>query len=125
MTDTAKIIGMAPQFVVKDVVKTAEYYRDILGFSIISYFLDPPVYAMAERNGFQIHFGKADGDRIHTNAEVRKISMDCIIWVPEIEMFFEELKLRNADIVQDIVNRGYGREFILRDCDGHTIAIVD
>ncbi len=125
MTDTAEIIGIAPQFVVKDVVKTAEYYRDVLGFSIISYFLDPPVYAMVERNGVQIHFGKADGDRIHTNAEIRKISMDCIIWVPEIEKFFEEVKSRNADIVQEIVSRGYGREFILRDCDGHTIAIVD
>jgi hypothetical protein len=60
MSNTAKIIGTAPQLVVEDVIKTAEYYRDKLGFAIIDYFLDPPVYAMVHRDGFQIHFGKSD-----------------------------------------------------------------
>ncbi|WP_256386726.1 hypothetical protein [Flavobacterium psychrotrophum] len=40
---TAKIIGSAPQLLVKNVVLTAEYYRDVLGFSVIGYALDPPV----------------------------------------------------------------------------------
>src|SRR5262249_35978248 len=109
----AKIIGLAPVFIVHDVVKTAEHYRDVFGFRIINYFLDPPVYAMVERDGFQIHFGKADGQAIHTNEEVRRIGVDCIIWVPEIEAFFSELRSRNADIDQEIVQRSYGREFVI------------
>ncbi|HLF63180.1 MAG TPA: hypothetical protein VI603_05495 [Saprospiraceae bacterium] len=60
MRKRIKVIGIAPQVVVTDVVRTAEYYRDELGFSSIGYFLDPPLYAMAERDGFQIHFGKYD-----------------------------------------------------------------
>jgi catechol 2,3-dioxygenase-like lactoylglutathione lyase family enzyme len=40
----AKLLAIAPQLVVRDVVKTSEYYRDVLGFRIINYFLDPPVY---------------------------------------------------------------------------------
>jgi hypothetical protein len=34
-------------------------------FSLLSYFGEPPVYAMVIRNGFEIHFGKADGQAIN------------------------------------------------------------
>jgi catechol 2,3-dioxygenase-like lactoylglutathione lyase family enzyme len=42
---------IATQFVVDDVVRTAEYYRDVLGFEILGYFAEPPVYAMVARDG--------------------------------------------------------------------------
>jgi hypothetical protein len=119
-----KIAAIAPQLVVKDVVRTAEYYRDILGFNIISYFADPPVYAMVERDGLEIHFGRADGDGINSNEQFRKIASDLIIWVPEIELFFEEVRLKDAVIAEGIVQRSYGKEFIIRDCDGHKILVV-
>jgi catechol 2,3-dioxygenase-like lactoylglutathione lyase family enzyme len=35
---------------VPDVVATAEFYRDKLGFELLGYFLDPPVYAMVRRD---------------------------------------------------------------------------
>lgn len=124
--DKAKLTGIAPQLIVRDVVRTAEYYRDILGFSIIGYFLDPPVYAMVERDGFQVHFGKADEKEIKTNEHFRKVAYDFIIWVPEIDKFFEEIKSRNAEITEGIVKRVYGsREFVIRDCDGHKILVAD
>lgn len=126
METRAKLIGIAPQLVVPDVVKTAEYYREVLGFHIIDYFLDPPVYAMVERDGFQIHFAKADDDRFHTNKEIRKGTTDLIIWVPEIDRFFEEVSISGANIIHGIVKRAYGsREFVISDCDGHTILVGD
>jgi hypothetical protein len=66
MDRPARIIGIAPQLVVPGVATTAEYYRDALGFSIIGYFLDSLVYAMVQRDGPQLHFGKADCDSIKT-----------------------------------------------------------
>ena len=124
--EKAKLIGIANQLIGKDVVKTAEYYRDIFGFRIIDYFLNSPVYAMDERDGFQIHFAKADRDSINTNKQFRKMSYDFIIWIPEIDKFFEEVKSRNADIIEVITKRVYGsREFIIRDCDGHKILVGD
>ena len=125
MSTPAKVIGIAPQFVVGDVVKTAEYYRDVLGFKLIGYILDPPVFAMVERDGIHIHFGKADGGVIKTNEQVRNISSDVIIWVPEIDAFYEEVTSKKADIIQGIVKRPYGREFVLRDCNGFKIAVCD
>src|SRR5690349_21382731 len=121
-----KLIGIAPQLVVRDVVKTAEYYRGVLGFHIIDYFLEPPVYAMVQRDGFQIHFGKADDEGFHTNENLRRGTTDLILWVPEIDAFFDELSGRGANIVQHIVKRVYGsREFIISDCDGHSILVAD
>ncbi|MCB0544190.1 MAG: VOC family protein [Saprospiraceae bacterium] len=124
--EKAKLIGIAPQLVVKDVVKTAEYYRDVLGFRLINYVLDPPVYAMMERDGFQVHFGQADGDIIKANDQFRKIAHDFIIWAPEIDRFFEEVTGKGAEIVEGITTRVYGsREFVIRDCDGHKILVSD
>ena len=126
MDQKAQIIGIAPQLIVPDVVKTAEYYRDILGFNIIGYFLDPPVYAMVERDGFQIHFGKSDSEDFKTNASFRKINSDFIIWVPEIDKFYEEVTAKNAEIVEGIVTRIYGsREFVIKDCNGFKITVGD
>lgn len=126
MTKRAKLIGIAPQLVVEDVVVTAAYYRDVLGFNIINYFLDPPVYAMVERDGFQVHFGRSDTGATNPNEAQRKGTPDLIIWVPEIDAFFEELVSRNADIVEGIVKRVYGsREFVIRDCNGYKILVGD
>ncbi len=124
--DKAKLIGIAPQLVVHDVKRTAEYYKDILGFSIIGLVADPPVYAMVERDGFQIHFAKSDTQHIKTNEDYRSISHDLIIWVPEIDNFFQELTFKNANIIEGIVQRIYGsREFVIEDCDGHRILVGD
>ncbi len=80
---------MAPQFVVTDVVKTAEFYRDKLGFKILSYFLDPPVYAMVERDNVELHFGKADGDAMQTNEAVRRgLGSDVYIWIDDLDARF-------------------------------------
>ena len=89
---TAKLKKLAPQFVVPDVVRTAEYYRDELGFTILGYFADPPVFAMVERDDVEIHFGKADSENIQRNETVRKgLGTDVYIWVSDIDELFEEL----------------------------------
>ena len=122
----AKLIGIAPQVVVIDVTRTAVYYRDILGFTIIGLVAEPPVYAMVERDGFQVHFAKSDTENIKINKDYRSIGHDFIIWVPEIDDFFDELKSKNVKIIEGIVKRTYGsREFVIEDCDGHRILIGD
>lgn len=123
--EKAKIIGTAPLLVVNDIVKTAEYYRDVLGFTIDGYWLDPPVYAIVRRNGFQVHFGTSDGDATQTNHSIRKGTPDFVIWVPEIDAFSDEVKENGAEIIQEITQRPYGRELIVRDLDGHSILVVD
>ncbi len=126
MKNRAKLIGIAPQLIVKDVQQTADYYREVLGFDIIGLVGTPLVYAMVQRDGFQIHFGKADGAVFHTNEQSRKINTDFIIWVPEIDAFYDEVTGKGAEILESITTRLYGsREFVIRDCNGYRITVGD
>jgi catechol 2,3-dioxygenase-like lactoylglutathione lyase family enzyme len=121
MTDAPlKLKSIAPQFVVPDVVTTAEYYRDQLGFTILGYFANPPVFAMVSRDGVEIHFGKADGDEIQVNESIRRgLGSDAYIWVSDIEKLFEELSARNVEIVEGPVKRIYESvEVVIKDCNG-------
>lgn len=126
MSKKAQFIGIAPQLIVSDVSKTVAYYTEKLGFTVIGLVQDPPVYGMVERDGIQIHFGKSDTDATKTNRDFRKISTDFIIWVPEIDSYFEEIKNNNVEIVEGITLRPYGsREFIIKDCNGFLITFGD
>jgi predicted enzyme related to lactoylglutathione lyase len=117
---------IATQFVVEDVVKTAEYYRDILGFEILGYFADPPVYAMAARDGVEMHFGKADGEPQASSTVPRRVGFDAYIWVADIEGLYDELNEAGADIVEGPVKRIYeSTEVVIKDCNGFTIVFGD
>ena len=114
------LTGLAPQFVVPDVVKTAEYYRDKLGFDLLGYFLDPPVFAMVRRNSAEIHFGKADGDQIQINETVRRgLGTDAYIFVTDVSALYEEFRERGVEIVEGPIKRIYNcTEITVKDCNG-------
>ncbi|MEO6050431.1 MAG: VOC family protein [Pyrinomonadaceae bacterium] len=128
MGDPALFKAIVPQFVVPDVVSTAEYYRDTLGFLILGYFLDPPVFAMVRRGEVEIHFGKADtGALPHTNESLRRgLGSDAYIIVSDIEGLHAELAAAGANILVPPTKRVYGSiEFEILDCDGHKVVFGD
>ena len=115
-----KLIAIAPQIVVEDVVATARFYQDKLGFALIGYFLDTPVYAMVERNGIQIHFGQADGPDVQkSNVPLRKVGFDYYLWTDDLDALHQEMVSRGVQIIQPPIDRVYGnREFTAVDCNG-------
>jgi len=122
----AKLNKVAPQFVVGDVVKTAEYYRDFLGFKIMDYFLNPPVFAIVERDAVELHFGKADKENVKPNAMQRKVGYDAYIWTSDIDALYEEFKMKKVNIIEGPVKRQYGRkEIVIKDCNDFKIAFAD
>ncbi len=126
MESPSKFKRLAPQFVVPDVVKTAEFYRDKLGFTILGYFADPPVFAMVERDDVEIHFGKSDGNEVKVNESVRKgLGTDAYIWVSDIDKLVEELTERNVEIIDGPVKRIYEiTEVVIKDCNGFQIVFA-
>jgi len=114
------LTGIAPQFVVPDVVKTAEFYRDKLGFELLGFFADPPVYAMVRRDSAEIHFGKADSDKIQTNEAVRRgLGTDAYIFVTDVNELYREFKERGVEITEGPVKRVYEcTEITVKDCNG-------
>ncbi len=102
------LTAIAPQFIVDDVRVAAEYYRDVFGFRILGYFLDPPVFAMVARDKAEIHFGKADpGASPLPNVRSRKISSDAYIWTTDLDGLHAELEARGATIVEKPSMRVY------------------
>ncbi len=104
----AKCKSVSPHFVVPDVVASAEHYRDVLGFKILSYFLDPPVFAVVARDDVVIHFGKSDDGALPSpNVTRRSIAIDAYIWVNDLDALHAELQGRGAKILEPPVLRVY------------------
>jgi catechol 2,3-dioxygenase-like lactoylglutathione lyase family enzyme len=106
-----------PQFTVPDVVRTAEYYRDVLGFEIDSYFADPPVFAIVRRGAVQVFFSLARGSEVHTGRAPG--AYDAYFYVTEVDALADELRGRGAEIIEGPVTRMYPqRELVVRECNG-------
>jgi uncharacterized glyoxalase superfamily protein PhnB len=119
----AKCKSICPHFVVPDVVASAEHYRDVLGFKILSYFLDPPVFAVVARDDVVIHFGKSDqGAPPSPNVARRGLAVDAYTWVNDLDALYAELKTRGAKILEGPTLRVYKcYEMVVEDNFGFRI----
>jgi catechol 2,3-dioxygenase-like lactoylglutathione lyase family enzyme len=119
-----------PQFTVPDVVRTAEYYRDVLGFNIAGYWDGervtlatdtPAVFAIVWRDTVQVFFSRADRSNVRTGRA--EGAYDAYLRVTGIDALVDELRTRGADIIDGPENRIYGqRELVVRDCNGLILA---
>lgn len=107
-----------PQFRVADLVATAEYYRDALGFALKGYFGDPPVYTGVYRGGAIIHLGLARGATRATQPQTG-LGYNAYIYVDNVNSLADEYKARGVKIIEGPVDRAYRcRELIIHDCNG-------
>ena len=123
----AKLTSICPTFVVRDVVATAEYYRDVLGFKILGYFLDPPVFAIVARDAAEIHLGKIDaGSDVAPNSVRRKgLGTDAYVWTNDIHSLHAELKDRGANITEGPIQRVYNcLELVVEDLNGFRLVFA-
>ena len=119
---SVRFIAVAPRFLVPDVVKAAEYYRDVLGFEILGFLQDPPVLALVSRDDVEIHFGQG-GAPAGSGTPNRGSAPDACIWVGDVDVLAGELNERGARILEGPVDREYGmREIVIQDPDGFRIA---
>ncbi len=127
-TDTATNIrfeAAVPQFTVPDLVRTAEYYRDVLGFQIAGYWDGervslvpdtPPVFAIVWRDQVQVFFNRADQPAVRTGRADG--ACDAYFRVTGIDALAEELRARGADIIDGPEDRVYQqRELVISDCN--------
>jgi len=132
MSDTkeqskARLLSACPQFAVPDVVAAAEYYRDILGFRILGYFCEPPVFAIVARDSVELQLGKLDPNETPSpNNRRRDDGLDAYIWVDDIALLFSEIKQRGARILEGPVKREYGcEEVTVEDLNGFHIVFAE
>ena len=105
-----QFIQGAPVLHVPDVVGTAAFYRDVLGFT---WDFGDDRYAVVWRDNSAIHFvkDKTSPSGIHL-----------FQWVKDVDAYYNEIVGRGASIAKAPTNQPYGiREFGLSDVNGVSV----
>ncbi len=136
--------GVAPMFLTDDVRKTAEWYRETLGFAEGDYYLsdhgpdedeaDPhnehhpaeggAVFVIIERDGQRLMFGRtmAPGLGVHSAFDAKAFACNAYFWLDGIRAYYEAVKATDAEMLEEYVVQPYGlAEFRVRDIDGRVV----
>ena len=117
--------SVAPYFIVDDVVVTANFYRDKLGFRYERFWGDPPRFCMIQRSGIVIMLSQFDtpgSARPNRLADPNGEAWDAYVWVDNADVLCAEFKAKGVTIARDICNQPYGcRDFDVEDCNGYRL----
>jgi predicted enzyme related to lactoylglutathione lyase len=117
--------NIAPYFIVDDVVATANFYRDSLGFSYERFWGDPPAFCMVWRNGIIIMLSQLSTTgvmRPNGVAAPDGDAWDAYVWVDDADALYEEFKGKGVTIARHICDQPYGnRDFDIEDCNRYRL----
>lgn len=118
--------NIAPYFIVDDVVATANYYRDKLGFQYDRFWSDPPAFCMVYRRGIVIMLSQPPGlkgvMRPNHLTEEHSDAWDAYIWVDDADALHAEFAAKGVNIVRGLCDQMYGnRDFDVEDCNGYRL----
>lgn len=117
--------SIAPYFIVDDVVATATYYRDKLGFHYERFWGEPPCFCMVHRNGVVIMLGQLENKgvmRPNRSVDPEGGAWDGYIWIENADALHAEFKSKGVTIARDICDQPYGcRDFDVEDCNGYRL----
>ena len=107
----------ATLFVVQDVLRSVEHYRDVLGFRVEFTYGEPTFYAGVERDNVALHLPAASETK-------RQPGHGAInVFVTGVDALYEELRSRGARTLEEPADRPYGmRDFDVNDLDGNQLS---
>jgi uncharacterized glyoxalase superfamily protein PhnB len=116
------LAAISPQFLVSDVARAAEYYRDKLGFEVGPYFGEPPEFVIVRRDAARIMLSQVEGARGGSNRKWKRVAIDAYVWVEDIERLYAEFRHKGAFLSGPPQLKVYGiREIEVFDLDGYVI----
>ena len=123
MTPASQMRGVAPVFLVRDVIAAHDYYADKLGFRSPRMWGEPPTFCIPQRDGIEIMLNQVGpDDRFQPNSHFDG-RWDAYFWVQDADALFAEMSAKGANVVCEPEDQVYGmREFQVRDLDGHLLA---
>ena len=113
--------GSAPVLYVSDILKSVDYYCDVLGFERPYLWDDPPAFAMPKREGMIVMLSRQDD---HSQIRPKESIWDVYYWVRDAYLLFEEFEKKGAKVRHKPTHRpDYGNiEFMIEDPDGYVLA---
>ncbi len=120
----SKLTANAAILLVRDVVASAHYYRDCLGFTFDRLWGEPPNFVILARDNCRLMLQQAPtGHAIVPHWRVMHGMWNAYFWVNDADALFAEFKRRGAKVDYEIGDKPYGiREFGVQDLDGHDLA---
>lgn len=114
---------IAPYFLVPDIVATADYYRDKLGFQYERFWGDPPQFTTVYRRGVTIMLKQAgEAGGASPNHRLQGDAWDAYLWVDDADALYEEFTRNGVTIARPICDQPYGcRDFDIEDCNGYRV----
>ncbi len=109
--------------IVKDVKKTAEFYRDRLGFKIEFVVEEGTPFASVWRDGYKVFF-ESYPDYNEDYEDFEKVAVKCGVYfmVDDVDLLYEEFRDRGAEFVWTPQNQEYGnRDMKLLDNNGYQL----
>ena len=102
---------------VRDVPASIAFYADALGFDVRAEMGEPAEFALLGRDAVTLSLVKAVQPAIADFA-------CCYLYVSDVEAVLRDCERTGAPIVQPLTRHPWGnRDFVVRDPDGHRIAI--
>ena len=88
-----KILSVAPVLLVRDVVKSADYFRDKLGFSYDRFWGEPPNFCMVRRDGLTVMLSQAPKNaELLPHWRVVDNMWNVYFWVEDVEVLYNVSK---------------------------------
>ena len=119
-----KITASAPVLLVKDVVASADYFKDKLGFTYERFWGDPPNFCMVTRDDHTVMLSQAgEASKLQPHWKIVSHMWNIYFWVDDVDAICEEVQERGAIIDYGLGMKDYGvKEFGVQDLDEHDIA---
>lgn len=124
-TSTTSFYGVEPVLMVHDVLKTAEFYRDTLGFNIDFIYGEPADHAGVSRadwtaSGVSIQLTAVPLERDVTPSSYLHIRVDT-----SLDSLYEDYLARGVEVAAAPEDKPWGmREFAVRDVNGHVLVFA-
>lgn len=122
-----KLINLAAVFISSYAVKTAKYYRDMMGFKMVEHFNKKEKFFTLYRDETEIIIVQSKYGKVQSNRQKYGAGYDAYIdpdTIEGVDLIYTELKDKGVKIISIPQMTEYGSyEFVIEDIDGRLIGI--
>lgn len=119
--------SITPNLMVKDMSRSVEFYRDVLGFQIEKTVPDNPPYVFAwmKRDSVDVFLNRTEGAEQESLTPARPGGVSMYVILTGIDELFASVQTR-ATVVMPMTKQFYGmREFAITDPDGYLLTFAE